>query len=60
MRFRIKFIFPPRTKRSRRRIIEIETHHDTDIKVSELETIIQTEQFLERLTGLRVHIEESH
>lgn len=60
MRFKITFIFPPTSKRSRHRVIAIDTHKDTDIKVSELETIIKTEQFLERLTGLRVHINESN
>jgi hypothetical protein len=30
------------------------------LSMADLERVIETEQYLERLTGLRVHIEEQH
>lgn len=54
MRFAITFLKQDKV------IAVIRTHKDTDIKVSELQKIIETEEFLERLTGYRVHIEESN
>jgi len=53
MRFKI------RIKKGLETVAEVKGILESDVKVSELEKIIETEQFLERLTGLRVHIEES-
>ncbi len=54
MRFKITFKFGVATVA----VIYSPRNSASDLKVSELEKILDTEKFLERLTGLRVHIEE--
>lgn len=56
MRLMFKLVF----KRGQETVAEVQGHEiDSDnVTVADMQRVIETEQFLEKLTGLRVHIEQ--
>jgi hypothetical protein len=69
MRFKMLVIYPPMMtgdlgEGMRRNVVEVAGVRDVDareITVHEMsEMVIQTEQFLEKILGVRVHIEQVH